>query len=98
MPRFIVERDLPGAGQMTDEQLHDISQKSCDVLMEMGPEIQWLNSYVTNDKVYCLYIAPNKDLVYEHSKRGGFPANLVSEVKNVIDPTTADQVKATAFA
>lgn len=97
MPRYLVERDLPGAGLMTNEQLHDIAEKSCSVLMEMGPQIQWLNSYVTDDKVYCLYIAPSAQLVLEHSEKGGFPATKVSEVKNVIDPTTAEHL-ATTFA
>jgi hypothetical protein len=81
---------MKGAGNLTIEQLHDISLKSCDVLNEMGPKIQWLHSYVTNDKIYCVYIAPNEEMVREHARKGGFPANSVSEVKSVIDPITSE--------
>ena len=90
MPKYVIEREIPGAGKLTREQLQGISQKSCGVLAKMGPQIQWLHSYVTDDKVYCVYIAPNEEAVREHAKQGGFPANRVSEVKQVIDPTTAE--------
>ncbi len=90
MPKFVIERDLPGAGKLTPQDLQGISQKSCGVLSGMGPQIQWLQSYVTDDKIYCVYIAPNAEMVREHAKLGGFPANRVSEVKRVIDPTTAE--------
>ena len=90
MPKFIIERDIPGAGKLTDDQLQGISQKSCGVLKGMGPQIQWVQSFVTGDKVYCVYIAPNEAMVREHAKQGGFPANRVSAVTSVIDPTTAD--------
>lgn len=90
MPRFVIERELPGAGNLTTEELKGISQKSCSVLQEMGPLIQWVESYVTNNKVYCVYIAENVDMVKEHAQKGGFPANSVAEVKTIIDPTTAE--------
>jgi hypothetical protein len=90
MHRYVIERTLPGAGKLTAAQLHDISTKSCDVLRTMGKDIQWDHSYVTDDKIYCLYIAPNKEAVREHARRGGFPANRVSEVRSVIDPTTSE--------
>ncbi|MHC8306165.1 DUF4242 domain-containing protein [Pseudomonas sp. PB3P13] len=90
MPRFIIERELPGAGTLSEQELKGISQKSCDVLRQMGPEVQWLQSYVTGDKVYCVYIAPNEELVREHARQGGFPANSVSRVTSIIDPTTAE--------
>src|SRR5438874_2196626 len=90
MPKYIIERELAGAGKLTPDQLQGISQKSCGVLKELGPQIQWLESYVTNDKIYCVYIAPDEATVREHAKRGGFPANRVSEVKAIIDPTTAE--------
>src|SRR5262245_26138572 len=90
MPKYVIERELPGAGQLTPEQLTGISQKSCGVLSEMGPRIQWQESYVTDDRIYCVYIAPDAEAVREHARRGGFPANRVSEVKTVIDPTTAE--------
>ena len=90
MPKYVIEREIPGAGDLTAEQLQAISQKSCGVLREMGPQIQWLHSYVTDDKIYCVYIAQNEDLVREHAKKGGFPANKVSEVREVIDPTTSE--------
>jgi len=89
MPKFVIERELPGAGQLTTEQLQAVSQKSCGVLREMGPEIQWVQSYVTDDKIYCIYIAPNQQAVLEHAQQGGFPANSVAQVRAVIDPTTA---------
>ncbi len=90
MPKYVIEREIPAAGNLTKEQLKSISQTSCGVLSEMGPKIQWINSFVTQDKVYCIYIAPNEEMVREHAKRGGFPANSVSEVMEVIDPTTAE--------
>lgn len=90
MPKFVIEREIPGAGKMTAEQLKAVSQTSCGVLRAMGPQIQWLQSYVTDDKIYCVYIAPNADTIREHAKSGGFPANRISEVKTMIDPTTAD--------
>jgi hypothetical protein len=90
MPKFIIERDIPGAGKLTPEQLQGISQKSCGVLKNLGPQIQWVESYVTDDKIYCVYLAPNEALIKEHAKQGGFPANRVSEVRRMIDPTTAE--------
>ena len=90
MPKFLIEREIPGAGELKPEELQAISQKSCGVLQEMGPQIQWVESYVTGDKVYCVYIAPDEAAVREHAQRGGFPANRVSEIKGVIDPTTAE--------
>ena len=90
MPRFIIEREIPGAGKLTGEELHGISQTSCGVLQNMGPQIQWVRSFVCDDKIYCEYIAPNEDMVREHASQGGFPANSVSEVSAVIDPTTAE--------
>ena len=90
MPKFIIERDIPGAGKLTQEELRGISQTSCGVLAKLGPTVQWIESYVTPDKVYCVYIAPSEELVREHARQGGFPANRISEVKSVIDPTTAE--------
>jgi len=90
MPKYVIERDIPGAGSLSAQELKAISQKSCSVLGGMGPQIQWLQSYVTGDKVYCVYIAPNEAMVREHARQGGFPANRVSEVKTIIDPTTAE--------
>jgi hypothetical protein len=90
MPKYIIEREIAGAGKLTAAQLQGISQKSCGVLQKLGPQIQWLESYVTDDKVYCVYIAPNEATVREHAKQGGFPANRVSEVTAIIDPTTAE--------
>jgi hypothetical protein len=90
MPKFLIEREIPGAGGLSAEELQAISQKSCGVLREMGPQIQWVESYVTGDKVYCVYIAPDEAAVREHAARGGFPANRVSEIKRMIDPTTAE--------
>jgi cell division inhibitor SulA len=91
MPKYVIERDLPGAGDLSPQQLHAVSQKSCSVLRNLGPEIQWVQSYVTQDKMYCIYIAPNEQLIREHASQGGFPANRISEVSSVIDPTTADE-------
>jgi hypothetical protein len=90
MPKYVIEREIPGAGKLSAQELKAISQKSCDVLSNLGPQIQWLQSYVTGDRIYCVYIAPNEALVREHAKQGGFPANRVSEVATVIDPTTAE--------
>ena len=90
MPKFVIERDIPGAGSLTPAQLQAISQKSCGVLSKLGPSIQWVHSYVTGDKVYCIYIAPNEEMVREHAAQGGFPANRVSEITTIIDPTTAE--------
>jgi hypothetical protein len=90
MPKYVIEREIAGAGDLSAEQLQGVSQTSCNVLNEMGPQIQWVQSYVTGDKVYCVYIAPNEEMVREHASRGGFPANKISEVKNIIDPTTAE--------
>ena len=90
MPKYVIERNIPGAGNLSAADLQGISAKSCSVLKEMGPQIQWVQSYVTGDKIYCVYIAPDAASVREHAKRGGFPANSVSEVKSIIDPTTAE--------
>ncbi|MEI6737852.1 MAG: DUF4242 domain-containing protein [Pseudomonadota bacterium] len=90
MPKYVIEREIPGAGKLSPQELKGISQTSCGVLSKMGPQIQWLQSYVTGDKVYCVYIAPNEEMVREHARQGGFPANRVSEVVSVIDPTTAE--------
>jgi hypothetical protein len=90
MPKYVIERELPGAGKLSQPELRAISQKSCGVLRSLGPEIQWIQSYVTADKIYCVYRAPNEEMVREHAKQGGFPANKVSEIKTVIDPTTAE--------
>lgn len=90
MPKYVIERDIPNAGKLSAQELKAISQKSCSVLRGLGPQIQWQQSYVTGDKIYCIYIAPNEEMVREHARQGGFPANRVSEVKEVIDPTTAD--------
>jgi hypothetical protein len=89
MPKFVIERDLPGAGKLSAAELQAVSQKSCGVLRNMGPQIQWVHSYVTDDKIYCVYIAENEAQVREHAAQGGFPANRVSEVRAVIDPATA---------
>jgi hypothetical protein len=90
MPKYVIERELPGAGKMSPGELQGISQKSCGVLKDLGPQIQWVTSYVTDDKIYCVYIAPNAEIVREHARQGGFPANKVSQVRSVIDPTTAE--------
>ena len=90
MPRFIIEREIPGAGNLTPSDLQAISQKSCGVLRELGPQIQWVRSFVTQDKIYCEYLAPDEKLVREHARQGGFPANTISRVITVIDPTTAE--------
>jgi hypothetical protein len=90
MPKYIIERDIPGAGQLSPADLHGISQKSCGVLRDMGPRIQWLESYVTADKVYCIYIADSEQSIRQHAEQGGFPANRIEEIKTIIDPTTGD--------
>ena len=90
MPKYVIEREIPGAGQLTSEQLKAISQTSCGVLNKMGPQIQWVNSYVTADKIYCIYNAPNPEMIREHAQKGGFPANSVSQVSAIIDPTYAE--------
>ena len=90
MPKYVIERELPGAGKLSALELQGISQTSCRVLNELGPQVQWQHSFVTGDKIYCVYIAPNEALVREHAKRGGFPANLISRVATMIDPTTAE--------
>jgi hypothetical protein len=90
MPKYVIEREIPNLGELTADQLKGISQASCGVLNQLGTQIQWLNSYVTKDKLYCVYIAPNEEMVYEHAKLGGFPANSVSQVLGMIDPTTAE--------
>ncbi|OGO47910.1 MAG: hypothetical protein A2W34_08665 [Chloroflexi bacterium RBG_16_64_32] len=90
MPKFVIEREIPGAGKLSPQELQAISQKSCGVLDQLGPKIQWVQSFVTDDKIYCVYIAPDEAMVREHARQGGFPANAVSEVKTVIDPTTAE--------
>lgn len=94
MPKYLIEREIPGAGRLSAEELQAISQKSCAVLQDLGPAIQWVQSYVTEDKITCLYIAPNAELVREHARQGGFPADRVLEVQTIIDPTTADAQQA----
>lgn len=90
MPKFVIEREIPGAGAMSAPQLQAVAEKSCSVLRNLGPQIQWLHSYVTDNKIYCVYIAPNEELVREHASQGGFPANSVAQVRTIIDPTTAE--------
>jgi hypothetical protein len=90
MPKYVIEREIPGAGNLSGPELQAISQKSCSVLNQMGPQIQWVQSYVTGDKVYCIYIAPSEEMIREHAQQGGFPADRISEIKTVIDPTTAE--------
>jgi len=90
MPKFVIERDIPGAGKLTPQELQAISQKSCGVLNEMGPRIQWVHSYVTDDRIYCVYVAPDEATVREHARQGGFPANRVSAVRAMIDPTSSE--------
>jgi len=90
MPKYVIERELPGSGQFSPQQLQAVSQTSCGVLRKLGPEIQWVHSYVTQDKIYCIYIAPNEALIREHATQGGFPANRISEICSIIDPTTAE--------
>lgn len=90
MPKFVIERDLPGVGRLSPQELNGVAQKSCSVLAKMGPQIQWLQSYVTDDKIYCVYIAPDEETVRTHAREGGFPANRVSRIRQIIDPTTAE--------
>ena len=90
MPKYVIEREIPGAGNLSPEELQGIAQTSCGVLRNLGPEINWVHSYVTDDKIYCVYIAPSEELIRKHAEQGGFPANRVSEVKTIIDPTTAE--------
>jgi hypothetical protein len=90
MPKFIIEREIPGAGKLSPEQLQGIAQKSCNVNRSLGPQIQWVESYVTDDKLYCVYIAPTAEVIREHARQGGFPANRVSAIRRMIDPTTAE--------
>jgi hypothetical protein len=90
MPKFVIEREIPGAGRLSPEELKAISQKSCGVLSQMGPQIQWVHSYVTDDKIYCVYVAPDEETVRRHAAQGGFPANRVSKVASIIDPTTSE--------
>jgi hypothetical protein len=92
MPKYLIEREIPGAGQMSPQQLQGVAAKSCSVLRNLGPQIQWVQSYVTDNKIYCVYIAPNEEMVREHAKQGGFPANRISRIGSVIDPTTAENV------
>jgi cell division inhibitor SulA len=90
MPKFVIEREIPGLGDMTAEQVQAVSEKSCCVLRDLGPQIQWLHSYATQDKLYCIYIAPDEEMVREHARQGGFPANKISKILRIIDPTTAE--------
>ena len=90
MPKFVIERELPGAGKLSAADLRGVSEKSCSVLRNLGPQIQWVQSYVTEDKIYCIYIAPSEEIIREHARQGGFPANKISEVRAVIDPTSAE--------
>ncbi len=90
MPKYIIEREIPGAGKLTAEELQGVSQKSCGVIRNLGPQLQWIESYVTDDKLYCIYLSPNEEMIYEHARQGGFPANRVSQVRRMIDPTTAE--------
>ena len=90
MPKYVIEREITGAGKLSSEEVQGISQKSCGVLQEMGPQIQWVESFVTDDKIYCVYIAPDEEAIREHAQKGGFPADRISEVKLMIDPTTAE--------
>jgi hypothetical protein len=90
MPKYLIEREIPGAGKLSPAELRGISQKSCGILNRMGPQIQWVQSYVTDDKVYCVYIAPNAEMIRQHAEEGGFPANRISEIKTMIDPSTGE--------
>lgn len=91
MPKYVIEREIPGAGKLSSQELQAISQKSCSVIQQMGPQVQWQHSYVTGDKIYCVYIAPDEEMVRRHAQQGGFPANRISKVSTIIDPTTAEQ-------
>jgi hypothetical protein len=90
MPRYVIEREIPNAGKLSDQELQAISRKSCDVLENLGPQIQWIQSFVTDNKIYCVYIAPNEQIIRDHAQQGGFPANTISQVRAVIDPTTSE--------
>lgn len=90
MPKYVIEREIPGAGNLSAAELQSVAQTSCGVLNNLGPQIQWVESFVTDDKVYCVYIAPNEEMIREHAQQGGFPANKISEIRTVIDPTTAE--------
>jgi Protein of unknown function (DUF4242) len=90
MPKFVIEREVPGVGSLKPEEVQAISQKSCSVLRELGPQVQWLHSYVTDDRIYCIYIAPSEEAVKQHAAMGGFPANRISQIRSTIDPTTAE--------
>jgi cell division inhibitor SulA len=90
MPKYLIEREIPGAGQMSPQQLQAVAEKSCSVLRNLGPQIQWVHSYVTQDKIYCVYIAPNEQMIREHARQGGFPADRVLQISTVIDPTTSE--------
>jgi hypothetical protein len=90
MPRFVIEREIPGAGKLSSQELQGVSQKSCSVLRELGPQIQWVQSYVTDDKIYCIYISPDEETIRKHAQMGGFPANKISQVRSIIDPTTSE--------
>ncbi|HUB02114.1 MAG TPA: DUF4242 domain-containing protein [Terriglobales bacterium] len=90
MPKYVIEREIPNAGKLSAQELMGVSQKSCSVLRNLGPEIQWLESFVTDDKIYCIYIAPNEEMIREHARQGGFPANRISQVRSIIGPTTAE--------
>ena len=96
MPKYLIEREVPGVGKLLAKDVQALSQKSCSVLQNMGPQIQWVQSYVTGDKLYCVYIAPNEEMIREHAKQGGFPANRISEIKSMIDPTTAEDKEQSA--
>jgi len=96
MPKYLIEREVPGVGNLSAQDVRGLSQKSCSVLQDMGPQIQWVQSYVTGDKIYCVYIAPNEEMIREHAKQGGFPANRISEIKSMIDPTTAEDKEQSA--
>jgi len=89
MPKYVIERNIPNVGSWTDDQFRDVSKTSCNVLSELGPEIEWLHSYVTGDRIYCIYNAPNEEMIREHATRGGFPADNIAEVRSIIDPSTA---------
>ncbi len=91
MPKYLIEREIPGAGKLTQQELRGVAEKSCSVLQRLGPQIQWVHSYVTGDKVYCVYVAPNEEMVRKHAAEGGFPANRISEIVGTIDPTTAEK-------
>ncbi len=90
MPKYVIERDIPGAGKLSSKELQAISQKSCGVLRQMGPQIQWMHSYVTDDKIYCVYVAPDEEALRKHAQMGGFPANRISRIRTMIDPTTSE--------